>query len=131
MRVDLLYWIPVFIFMGLIFYLSSLQQADFGGVPPVVLGPEGIIAHTIEYLILGFLVYRALANSSYPLGKIFILALIISVLYGASDEVHQFFVPGRTASLSDLGADALGSFMGTFAYFKLFKVKRVETNLPI
>ena len=37
-----------------------------------------------------------------------VLAVFISVLYAASDELHQSFVPGRTASTGDVLVDALG-----------------------
>lgn len=37
-----------------------------------------------------------------------ILALLIGLLYGASDEFHQMFVDGRTSSIMDLVADITG-----------------------
>ncbi len=38
-----------------------------------------------------------------------VLALLLTVAYGAVDEVHQSFVEGRDASLLDLAVDALGA----------------------
>ena len=35
--------------------------------------------------------------------------MIISIAFGVSDEVHQSFVPGRTASFKDVMADAAGA----------------------
>jgi VanZ family protein len=49
--------------------------------------------------------------SSFPLPppkQVFILAIIFSILYALSDEIHQFFVPGREFDLWDLAADSLG-----------------------
>jgi VanZ family protein len=43
----------------------------------------------------------------------------LGVAYGASDEVHQAFVPGRSADPADWAADALGVLAGTFAYARL------------
>ena len=37
-----------------------------------------------------------------------LFAMIIGTLYGVSDEFHQSFVPGRTASIWDLAADSIG-----------------------
>ena len=42
-------------------------------------------------------------------------SMIIVVLYGVSDEVHQMFVPGRTAALDDVVADTIGAVVGTGA----------------
>ena len=39
----------------------------------------------------------------------------LSVVYAATDEAHQMFVPGRTADVLDLLADAGGAIVGTAA----------------
>jgi VanZ family protein len=36
----------------------------------------------------------------------------LTVLFGASDELHQAFVPGRQSTLIDVGIDAVGAFLG-------------------
>ena len=41
-----------------------------------------------------------------------LLAVLLTVAYGLTDEVHQSFVPGRTPELRDLAADALGAAAG-------------------
>jgi len=43
------------------------------------------------------------------------LAIAIAVSYGLTDEVHQMFVPGRSAEVADLIADAAGACAGTAA----------------
>ena len=40
------------------------------------------------------------------------LAFALTVLYRVLDELHQAFVPGRTASEADLGLDAAGALIG-------------------
>ena len=42
-------------------------------------------------------------------------AVAITIAYGATDEVHQLFVPGRTGDVYDLMADAAGALAGTIA----------------
>ena len=42
-------------------------------------------------------------------------ALIITIGYGAFDEIHQWFVPGRWAELADWYADSIGAFAGVAA----------------
>lgn len=53
---------------------------------------------------------------------VFYRVLLVTVLvaaYGALDEFHQLFVPGRTASLADFATDAMGGFLGAFFVFVL------------
>lgn len=35
-------------------------------------------------------------------------SFIICMFYGASDEIHQYFVPNRSSELGDWAADVLG-----------------------
>ena len=45
-----------------------------------------------------------------------ILSVLLSSLYGISDEIHQYFVPYRDADLMDVLADMLGGIMGVYIY---------------
>ena len=45
-----------------------------------------------------------------------ILSVLLSSLYGMSDEIHQYFVPYRDADLMDVLADMLGGLMGVYIY---------------
>jgi VanZ family protein len=104
-------WGPVLAYMALIFYISSLHQAP---LPPGVSDKGG---HSFGYFGLGLLAVRALADglparvSLRTAG----LALVIAIGYGATDELHQLFVPGRSADMYDLCADAAGSSLGVVA----------------
>jgi VanZ family protein len=93
--------------MAAIFYVSSLSQPV---VPPGGDKPW----HLLAYLGLGVLTVRAVvgglpARISWRTAA---LAIAIAVVYAATDELHQMFVPGRSAQLSDLVADALGVVAG-------------------
>lgn len=68
------------------------------------------VQHMILYAGFGFLLYFTFRNSSDSLfiKYAFWFSLIIGIAYGASDELHQSFVPGRSASLWDLTADLAG-----------------------
>ena len=98
-------WGPVLAYMALIFYESSLTRAPLPG------GMNDKLAHASGYALLGVLVARALAGGLFsPLDAAAAAGSIaITVLYAASDEWHQRFVPGRTADAADLVADALGA----------------------
>ena len=107
-RVSIRLWLPVLLYMAAIFFVSSLEKAPL---------PEGIPdkgAHWLGYLGLGVLVVRALAHglpARITLGQ-GLVAMIVNVAYAATDEYHQLFVPGRSADINDVYADALGAAAG-------------------
>lgn len=74
--------------------------------------------HLVEYAVLGYLIARAASNSAS--GKLRmnfrILAVVCAGLYGISDELHQYFVPGRQMEVFDLLADTLGAALGQVLY---------------
>jgi VanZ family protein len=103
-------WAPVIVYMGAIFFVSSLSD------PPVPGGTDKPL-HWLAYLGLAVLVVRAIAGGlprriSFGIG---LAAMLITVAYGATDEVHQVFVPGRTGDVYDLMADTAGALAGTIA----------------
>jgi VanZ family protein len=101
-------WLPVAAYMALIFYLSSLHEAP---LPASVSDKAG---HSFGYTWLGVLVTRALAGGlPRRIGVgIALGALAIAIAYGASDELHQHFVAGRSADVLDLYADSAGAAIG-------------------
>lgn len=77
---------------------------------------QGVIrklGHVTEYFILGILLFRAFRGGSNELRSMrwAFSSLLVVVLYAASDEFHQSFVPARTASLFDVGIDTLGGIL--------------------
>jgi len=74
------------------------------------------LAHVVEYLILGFLLFRAFRGHSnvWWNWRWFFLASIVVLLWAASDELHQSFVSTRTASIVDVGIDVVGGILGQF-----------------
>ena len=77
------------------------------------------LLHFVEYGVLGFLFARALIfefprEARVPLSRLF-LAVALSTLYGITDELHQYFVPGRYCSGADMMADFIGSLAGVTA----------------
>jgi len=100
--------------MALIFVISSFE-VRVPGIEQIPLQDKGI--HLVEYAVLGWLCAAA-ASRTWPSASAWrtaAFALFISVLWGASDELHQAFVPGRTSELPDLLADLVGSTAGVSA----------------
>ena len=141
-RAFLKFWLPVFVWMALIFTGSSdnkSYQHSAGLIEPFLhwLFPwlsqphVEIIHHLIrkcvhltEYAVLALLLWRALRQ---PVRKDprpwnwreARLTLLIVMLYAATDEFHQFFIPDRTSLVSDVMIDTVGGAMGLIALWIL------------
>ena len=70
-------------------------------------------AHVTEYFVLGLLLFRALRGGSGASWswRWSIFSLVGVVLWAAVDELHQSFVPARTASIVDVGIDITGGLL--------------------
>lgn len=94
-------WLPVVVWAGVIFALSSVPSLSSGlGSWDVALRK---LAHVSEYAVLGALLRRGL-----PAGP----AVLAGVLYAVSDELHQTFVPGRHGAPLDVAIDGFGIVIG-------------------
>ena len=105
-------WALVALCAGFIFFMSSNTDTglnddlglfsrifqDLKALQAQLLGPEvdvvSSIAHFCEYTVLGALLANAL-RCHMPLRRACLVAVACASLYGASDEFHQLFVPGR------------------------------------
>ena len=78
------------------------------------------LAHIPAYALLTFLWLKSFARTESK-NNIIAFSLILAglVFFAISDEIHQSFVPGRTASFMDVGLDLIGIFFGLWA-FKIF-----------
>lgn len=70
------------------------------------------LAHFVEYLVLGILVYRALDESPGFGPRIALRALALCAALALVDEGHQYFVANRTAAWQDCLIDASGAAAG-------------------
>jgi VanZ family protein len=68
--------------------------------------------HVTEYGILAVLLFRGWRSFSHDLWSRSIAALLIAIIFAASDEFHQSFFASRTASLGDLLIDSSGALLG-------------------
>ena len=106
-RESRIFWILTVSYMGLIFFLSSLQGFRLPELPE----NSDKFIHMVAYMPLGFLFYMSLIKSGF--GRYgFALAMLLTVLYGVTDEFHQAFVPGRYATIGDVMADSIGALFG-------------------
>ena len=100
--------------ISLIAYVSSIPDHSLWGDGSLNKRIISNLAHIPAYALLTFLWLRAFDRKKYgshfPIANT--LILIGLVLFAVSDEFHQSFVPGRTASLMDVGLDLVGIFLG-------------------
>jgi VanZ family protein len=153
LRAFLKYWLPPLIWMVVIFsasadsksaehssrYFEPLLRWLFPRMSPEHVGQIHYdfrkFCHLTEYAVLALLLWRAIRRtcekSAAPergtrgwnwaeAG----LAISIVFLYGASDEIHQAFVPNRTAQVSDVLIDTLGGAAGLLALWIVFNWRR-------
>ena len=104
------YWLPLCIYVAAVITVSSMPTLP--SPDPRLLKPDKLW-HFLEYMILGFLVFRAFRSASkawvgeHP----YLATLLFVIIFGATDEIHQSFVPGRNASPFDWMADTAGGML--------------------
>ncbi len=107
------YWFPPFILMGIIFYLSSRSTVQVAGAESL----NFIFYKTIHLLVysslyfLWFRVFNSFSKKKLTLNQKLWYPLIISILYGVTDEIHQTFVPHRTGTFRDVIIDGIGIYI--------------------
>lgn len=70
------------------------------------------LGHFTEYLIFGLLLARALESDAPWRPRHAVLVVVLATLYAVTDELHQYFVPGRTAAVADVVIDGTGALVG-------------------
>lgn len=143
-------WVAVVLWMGLIFYLSHQPASESsqisGGIVTFFINIiEKIVpfwninwsgfhfvvrksAHLMAYFILGMLLVHALRNLKTTNWKRLLIVMLGCVLYAISDETHQLFIPGRSGEIRDVLIDSIGSAGGIGLYTLFGKlVKRRDS----
>ena len=135
---------------GMIFFFSS-QPAEVSGpmsegvvhkiLKTILITPEiteqeitemSISLNKIARKLAHFSIYGALGLSMNLLvtryktttKKAFFITVVICVLYAASDEIHQAFVPGRSCEIRDVFIDSLGILSGILIIYLIKKIKK-------
>jgi VanZ family protein len=105
-------WGPALLQMALIFGASSIP--DLQRMPGDV---SDKTMHFAAYAVLAALMLRATSHVSWQgvNGRTVVAAAGLTALYGASDELHQWFVPGRSSSMADWLADVVGASVAVSA----------------
>lgn len=125
----LISWFSVFVWMGLIFWLSDQSKVIPSG-NFLVTRVLSILGHIFVFGVLFLLVYIAMAGSLRVSKKRYITAgLFIVFIYGIIDEYHQSFIPHRDASLVDVGWDLLGGALANMLRRSKINFTRLTSNI--
>ena len=102
-------WLPPLLWVILIFFLSSQSVLPKFETSAIDFFFKKL-AHMTVYAILYLLIFRAVSitNRFCLLAHKQYISLALCLVYAISDEIHQSFVPGRFATLRDIGYDLLG-----------------------
>ncbi len=120
-------WLLPCLYMAVIFVLSSFSW-DVQIDESFPFRDKGI--HFLEYAGLGFLCANA-ARASFPdraVWRTLLVGAFVATAWGLGDELHQAFVPGRSADVMDLVADALGSLTGASVRFLVERAKTLSSS---
>ncbi len=99
-------------YMAGIFVLSSLPVPTPAEEALARVGDKAL--HVLEYMVLALLLAFAIGSGPPPRLRRWapLIALAVAVVYAATDEFHQSFVPGRDADVLDYVADLAGATLG-------------------
>ena len=138
------YGLPVFAVMAAIFAVSQMSPATIDDISAFdtasgLLGRyTGDIAHFAEYFVLSVLILRWILAVKVPPGTarpdVVLVrssaqkAVALAVLYGISDEAHQWFVNGRSVELLDLLVDGIGAVLGAAIYLSVYQAWRLQKS---
>lgn len=113
------FWIPVVVWMAIIFFLSSRER--------ILVSEQQTLnfiifktLHVIEYFLLYVLLLRALRNTAgLQKTSVFWGTFVLTALYAATDELHQSYVPTREGKVRDVIIDAFGAMLAWYSIQQL------------
>ncbi len=119
-------YLPLAIYWTLLFILTTVPSKSL----PVIATSDKV-KHFAAYLILTILLhlaihFRMVLRKRWKYGLP--VVIIIVVLYGLADEVHQYFIPGRYCELLDLVANYIGLLVGITISSYLIRIGSSSVN---
>lgn len=123
-------FVVLIVYMGIIFYLSSLPSDLLKPEKKFGFELDQSIKHFVEFSVLGILMgnvfWQLTKDRTFHSGFVtFASSSVFSVLYGISDEIHQYFVPTRYCTVFDMFIDAAGSLTGVLIFLVYAKARRL------
>lgn len=104
-------WLPPLLWAGVILTVTSLP----GSAVPKALSPYDKVVHCIVYGLFGVLLAREISQVASR-WRAAVIAIAIAVAFGAADEWHQQFIPGRSSDVADWRWDSIGAIGGSLLW---------------
>ena len=115
--------VQLFVASGVCIYFSALESIELPDISSF-----DKLAHLVAYFIYGlslqvaFIAFFSDSKKIKTNKSIAIWVAVIGFLFALSDEIHQYFVPGRNADIFDLLVDFTGIFLSLFLIGTVRKV---------
>ena len=74
-------------------------------------------AHLSIYALVGLLMMNLMCTYKISNKNKFLITILVGIIYASSDEIHQSFIPGRTAAFTDVCIDTCGAILGSLIAF--------------
>ncbi|MGR3295169.1 MAG: VanZ family protein [Candidatus Bathyanammoxibius sp.] len=116
LRTQVLRWLPAVTWAAVLFWASSRPNPLIPFIIPIPHADKGI--HFMKFAVLSYLICWAQEPSERAVGRIIWAAVLATSVYGALDEFHQSFTPGRTPEVADWMAATLGAVAAGFLWLK-------------
>ena len=104
-------WLPPLIWAGVILFATSLPK----GLVPKAVDPLDKLLHAVIYAVFAVLLAREMGAFTGR-WRAAVTAIAIAIAFGAVDEWHQRFIPGRSTELADWHADSAGAGIGALLW---------------
>jgi len=118
--------LPVILWAAVIFAASSIPSDV---IPPTEFFQIDKLAHAGVFGVFCGLFYRTLVVKATPMDdrRALLISIFATAVYGAADEFHQYFVPGRAVDFYDWLADVIGAVV---CVLLILSVKRLRRAAP-
>lgn len=117
-----LYRIPAIVLSIAIFLVSHSSIS----VPPPF-GFADKVYHVIVYAVYGLTLVLAARTFQLPPKKALRIAMVIGLVFAATDELHQSYIPGRSADVIDWLADAAGMGIAALVAYQVERHANEQT----
>jgi len=116
-------WLITILGAILMFYISSLEFGTGSGSGGSL---NATLYHLTSYFFLALFLNFSLVRGKDT--RFIFVAILIAITYGFTDEIHQYFVIGRSSSLLDVGLDSVGTFLASLFYLVSIQFRKKITK---